>query len=441
MSDSNPSTTDALSDASPRVPSVGADPRESTRDVDPPRNKVWFRDLDEAVIAADRCVRCAACVSACPSDSIGIADSDRRPTLVKMCTGCSRCWDTCPRAGLRYEALPGASSAATPSDASATETSDAPATAAPTDDLPGPVRAAVAARGSSEGQHGGVVSTLLADLLAAGQIDGAVVASGAPLDAPTPELVTDPAEARASGGTVFDQPLQLAAVPDLIATADLPEDPKLALVGTPCVHQGVAALAGDGDYRDPRFDEHPPLDAIDLRISLWCTQALEQEHLAGVLQSAHAIDPGDVVGLDLVGNGLKVELADGTERSVPADSVAGAIPDGCLECGDATGRTADIAVGTIGSEREESTVLVRTARGERALAATDLDTRPIEETGPIAQIATWNRERARRESPREIDPDGGIWIPYAAHREAYDGTDRAPVAFNPARIQQYEEWC
>src|SRR5215207_671469 len=65
--------------------------------------KVWFWDLERAVIDADRCVQCGVCVAACPTDSIGIG-SDDLPTLVKMCTGCSLCWDFCPRGGLQYEA-------------------------------------------------------------------------------------------------------------------------------------------------------------------------------------------------------------------------------------------------------------------------------------------------------------------------------------------------
>src|ERR1039458_3300859 len=65
--------------------------------------KVWFWELAAAVIDADRCVQCGACVAACPSDSIGTG-SDNLPKLVKMCTGCSLCWDFCPRGGLRYEA-------------------------------------------------------------------------------------------------------------------------------------------------------------------------------------------------------------------------------------------------------------------------------------------------------------------------------------------------
>src|SRR5687768_5630743 len=73
-------------------------------DIDEAPGKVWFWDLEQAVIDADRCVQCGVCVAACPTDSIGIGPDDL-PKLVKMCTGCSLCWDFCPRGGLRYEAL------------------------------------------------------------------------------------------------------------------------------------------------------------------------------------------------------------------------------------------------------------------------------------------------------------------------------------------------
>src|SRR3712207_1693257 len=72
-------------------------------DIEEAPGKVWFWDLEKAVIDADRCVQCGVCVAACPTDSIGIGDDDL-PKLVKMCTGCSLCWDFCPRGGLRHEA-------------------------------------------------------------------------------------------------------------------------------------------------------------------------------------------------------------------------------------------------------------------------------------------------------------------------------------------------
>ena len=49
----------------------------------------WFEDLDRAVIDADRCVQCGACVAACPTDSIGVGE-DGLPALVKLCIGCGR---------------------------------------------------------------------------------------------------------------------------------------------------------------------------------------------------------------------------------------------------------------------------------------------------------------------------------------------------------------
>src|SRR5215212_3775325 len=78
--------------------------RDEMNDIDEAPGKVWFWELERAVIDAGRCVQCGVCIAACPSDSLGIG-ADDLPKLVKMCTGCSLCWDFCPRGGLRYEAL------------------------------------------------------------------------------------------------------------------------------------------------------------------------------------------------------------------------------------------------------------------------------------------------------------------------------------------------
>jgi coenzyme F420 hydrogenase subunit beta len=75
---------------------AGFDIRNLMKDIEEAPGKVWFWDLEQAVIDADRCVQCGVCVAACPTDSIGIGD-DNLPKLVKMCTGCSLCWDFCPR--------------------------------------------------------------------------------------------------------------------------------------------------------------------------------------------------------------------------------------------------------------------------------------------------------------------------------------------------------
>ena len=53
--------------------------REAMNGMGEPPGKVWFFELAAAVIDADRCIQCGACVAACPSDSLG--DELERPAL------------------------------------------------------------------------------------------------------------------------------------------------------------------------------------------------------------------------------------------------------------------------------------------------------------------------------------------------------------------------
>jgi len=169
--------------------------RDEMNGIEEAPGKLWFWELEEAVIDADRCVQCGACIAACPSDSIGIG-ADGLPKLVKMCTGCSLCWDFCPRGGLRHEAtwsLPVAGS-----DGVGWKITGAAASGQGL----GPVSETYSARVRPQlpgAQDGGVVSALLIALLEAGDIDGALVAresatepwKGEPFLARTPEQVIE----------------------------------------------------------------------------------------------------------------------------------------------------------------------------------------------------------------------------------------------------------
>jgi coenzyme F420 hydrogenase subunit beta len=440
MATNDTTRTDA-SDANrqPRTPTVGEDPRDS-KDTPGPAGKVWFRDLDEAVIEAGRCIQCGSCVAACPSDSIGVDDLDDRPTLVKMCTGCSRCWDNCPRSGLRYERLTDAVGETRERTAGGTYAVSATEEA---------IR--------SIGQDGAAITALLVGLLEAGEIDGAVVAresEAAPLKGEA-HLATTAAEVRAGAGSFYNQTMQLGYARELIEAGiedgSLPSDPDVALVGTPCVIQGANALSEFG--REGEFDE------LALTIALFCTRSFEHDRLTSLLVE-HGVDPADVGRLDVADGTLHAFAAErgdeAGDESVPdrrhSEEVLLEEPvgtfdaaglDGCAECADFTGEAADVSVGNVGSPDHASTVVVRSERGVAAMetAGELLNVEPIEDEDAIRRIDDWNRRNAAGSLPRPLDSDGALTIGYEEHRDAYDGTDRAPEPHNPARVYQYERWC
>ena len=400
------------------VPSKGGDPREQAAESAAPPGKTWFRDLDEAVIESDRCTQCGTCVAACPADSIGIDSEMERPTLVKMCTGCSRCWDYCPRSGLRYERLIEDVQEAVPENVGATYSARA-----------------VDGTAADVGQDGGVVTTLLAELIEAGEVDGAIVAaeSDEPLHGEA-FLATSRDELLDSAGSFYNQTMQAGRIAELIEDADL-EDPEVAVVGTPCVIEGVTALT--------EYGYEGELGEVVLTISLMCTRAFESRRLRDAIAELD-VDPAAVAKLDVDGGTLFGYDADGEvlfDRDVDAFGHAGL--KGCDECADFVGGTADISAGSVGSGDGKTTLIARTERGEAAIetAGDAIDRSPLEQESVLDKVSSWNENRARSIIPREYDPAGDLDIAHTTHHEAYDGTDREPQPLNPARVHQYEEWC
>ncbi|MXR50683.1 4Fe-4S dicluster domain-containing protein [Halovenus sp. WSH3] len=400
----------------PRSPGVGDDPREH-KDTNTPPGKIRFRDLDEAVIEADRCIQCGSCAAACPSDSIGIDEIDGKPTLVKMCTGCSRCWDFCPRSGLRYERV------IEETEANREGSTSAYAVRADDDSA------------REAGQDGGAVTALLAGLLEAGEIDGAVVArerEDEPLRGEA-MLATSREELLESGGSIFNQTMQLGEIDRVVGESDL-DDPDLALVGTPCVIQGAKALESFG--RPGEGSE------IALTVALFCTRSFEYDRLTSLLVE-HGVEPEAVDHLDVADGKLFAYGESETllETDVEAFDAAG-LP-GCEECADFTGRAADIAAGNVASPDDATTFVVRGERGADALdaAASELEIEDLGDDTALRKLAGWNRRKAEETLPREFDPEGDLSIGYEQHRERYDDTDRAPQSHNPARAYQYERWC
>ncbi|MBA2442198.1 MAG: Coenzyme F420 hydrogenase/dehydrogenase, beta subunit C-terminal domain [Rubrobacter sp.] len=397
---------------------AGFDIRDMMSDVDEAPGKVWFWDLETAVIDADRCVQCGVCVAACPTDSIGIGEDDL-PTLVKMCTGCSLCWDFCPRGGLQYEAtwkIQGNAEARTVEGI-------------------GHVNESHTARVDPmiEGaQDGGVVSALIIALLENDEIDGALLARESATEPWKGEafLATTPKEVRECAGSFYNQTLALGHVD--FKDHDLPPNPRIVVVGTPCEIEGIKAMQAR-----PWTWGSSQVEAITLTIALLCTKSFNYEKLMlEEIRDKRDVDLNSVGRVDIIRGKLIVQDHEGESIfEEPIRDFHGAALKGCDECADFMGHAADISVGSVGSADGYSSVLIRSEEGLAAFEHVrgKLETRELDKPEALDKLDSLDKKIAFKSLKRSFDPDAPLFIDYEEHLENYEGTDRAPVQHEAVR--------
>jgi len=397
---------------------AGFDIRDLMNDIDEAPGKVWFWDLEKAVIDAERCVQCGACVAACPTDSIGIGMDDL-PKLVKMCTGCSLCWDFCPRGGLQYESTWKITGNA---EAGSIEGR-------------GRVQESYTARVKEriDGvQDGGFVSALLIALMEAGEIDGALVARESETERWKGEafVATTPEEIRECAGSFYNQTLALGHLD--FKGYDLPPNPRIAVVGTPCEIEGIKAMqARPWEWGSSR------VDAVTLTIALLCTKSFNYEKLMlEEIANKRGVDLETVGRVDIIRGKLIVQdLGGETIFEEPIRDFHGAALKGCDECADFMGHAADISVGSVGSADGYSSVLVRTEEGLQAFESVRgrLELRELDKPGALDKLDALDKRIAFASLKRAFDPDAPLFIDFEEHLERYSGTDRAPVEHEAVR--------
>jgi coenzyme F420 hydrogenase subunit beta len=397
---------------------AGFDIRDMMNDIDEAPGKVWFWDLEKAVIDADRCVQCGVCVAACPTDSIGIGEDDL-PKLVKMCTGCSLCWDFCPRGGLQYEStwkITGGSDGENIEGIGRVEESYTARVKQRIDGV----------------QDGGFVSALLISLLEEGEIDGALLARESESERWKGEafLATTPDEVRACAGSFYNQTLALGHVD--FRDYDLPPNPRIAVVGTPCEIEGIKAMQAR-----PWTWGSSKVEAITLTIALLCTKSFNYEKLMlEEIRDKRNVDLDEVGRVDIIRGKMIVQDLDGeTIFEEPIRDFHGAALKGCDECADFMGHAADISVGSVGSADGYSSVLVRSEEG---LAAFDsvrdrMELRPLDKPQALDKLDGLDKRVAFNSLKRAFDPDAPLFIDYEEHLNDYAGTDRAPVEHEAVR--------
>ena len=397
---------------------AGFDIRDMMNDIEEAPGKVWFWDLEKAVIDADRCVQCGVCVAACPTDSIGIGKDDL-PELVKMCTGCSLCWDFCPRGGLQYEStwkITGNGNGHSIEGIGRVEESYTARVRQRIDGV----------------QDGGFVSALLISLLEEGEIDGALLARESETERWKGEafLATTSEEVRECAGSFYNQTLALGHVD--FKSYDLPPNPRIAVVGTPCEIEGIKAMQAR-----PWTWGSSNVEAITLTIALLCTKSFNYEKLMlEEIQDKRNVDLDNVGRVDIIRGKMIVQDLEGeTIFEEPIRDFHGAALKGCDECADFMGHAADISVGSVGSADGYSSVLVRTEEGLVAFDSVrdKLELRPLDKPQALDKLDGLDKRVAFNSLKRAFDPDAPLFIDYEEHLNDYAGTDRAPVQHEAVR--------
>jgi coenzyme F420 hydrogenase subunit beta len=281
-------------------------------------------------------------------------------------------------------------------------------------------------------QDGGFVSALIISLLEADEIDGALLARESETERWKGEafLATTPEEVRECAGSFYNQTLALGHVD--FQEADLPPNPRIAVVGTPCEIEGIQAMQAR-----PWTWGSSKVEAITLTIALLCTKSFNYEKLMlEEIRDKRGVDLDNVGRVDIIRGKMVVQNLDGDNIfEEPIKDFHGASLKGCDECADFMGHAADISVGSVGSADGYSSVLVRSEQGMMAFEQVRerLELRGLDKPEALDKLDALDKRVAFKSLKRAFDPEAPLFIDYEEHLENYTGTDLAPAQHEAVR--------
>jgi coenzyme F420 hydrogenase subunit beta len=189
-------------------------------------------------------------------------------------------------------------------------------------------------------------------------IESAVVASWSPDTPwlPVAKRITSKEELHDCGGTIYTH----APVVSEMIKGFKEGFTKQAIVGTAC---NIDAIERMESHVAGFFSVNT--DASVFKISLFCMESFNYADLVKFLKD-NGIKIQDVKRFAIAGGQFTVSLDSG-DKSWPVKDLDPAAATSCAYCQDLTGMHSDISCGNIGSDEGWTTVLVRTANGEKVL--------------------------------------------------------------------------
>jgi coenzyme F420-reducing hydrogenase beta subunit len=235
------------------------------------------------------------------------------------------------------------------------------------------------ARTAIEGQDGGVVTALLVKGFKEGIFDSAIVVKrkdGCNAEAVVATNVDEIAEAK---GTKYFKINVTQKLRELIDQGKK----RIAIVCTPCEVKAVRKIQQKlkGDFE------------ITI-IGLFCFEAFNSTRLKKEAAAHLGIDL-DKAQKTQIRQGKFTAFVDGKEYSCKVKDIESASEKVCRYCDDFTSQLADISVGSVGSQKGYSTIIVRSEVGEKLLKNLGAEREPVNRE-EIVKLSKFKRERAKK---------------------------------------------
>jgi coenzyme F420-reducing hydrogenase beta subunit len=235
------------------------------------------------------------------------------------------------------------------------------------------------AKSGIEGQNGGVVSALLVKGFEEGLFDSAIVVRRGIGYSAEAIIATNSIEVLAAKGSKYVRVNVTKKLRELISQGKK----RIAIVCTPC--EAKAAR---------KIQQTLKKDCEIMIIGLFCLEAFNAAKLKKEIENKFnlAIDKAQKIQ---VKQGKFTAVVDEKEYNCKVKELDSATEKACHYCDDFTAQFADISVGSVGSKKGYSTVIVRSKAGERLLKRLELEKETLD-TGKITIISNFKRKRAQK---------------------------------------------
>lgn len=322
-----------------------------------------FDVLKSEVIDKNFCTFCGACASFCEHVILR-----EKPELAEDCSleyegviKCSEngtCYDTCPMTETDEKELENAF------------------LAGEKDENLGIVRKLTAGSCEEEGQDGGIVTSLLISGLEKEIFECAIVAVRENGFQAKPIIATSEEDIRRARGTKY-VPVPMAS---LLGKAIKDGKRKIAIIGTPCEIRAIRKI------QDVLLRE---IEQVEITvIGLFCFENFDYELLGKKTKELLGVNLSEAERAQIT-KGRFIVTSNGKEESCKVDRLEEAVRNNCFFCEDFIAELADISIGSVGSPDGNSTVIIRSERGEEIFSLlkdftpTDVDRDEIVRTSAL----------------------------------------------------------